>query len=174
MKVYVLRLGHRLQRDHRISTHCGLVARAFGGDGIIYAGDFDKNMIESVRKVSEEWGGPFEIMYEKNWKKVVENFKQKGFSLVHLTMYGMPIQKKIRSLRKCEKILVAIGGEKVPSEIYDMADFNISITQQPHSEVAALAIFLDRIFKGKELDKKFQGAKKRIIPQERGKKVVKE
>ena len=37
--IVVLRLGHRIGRDARISTHCGLVARALGANKIIYSGD---------------------------------------------------------------------------------------------------------------------------------------
>ena len=65
--------------------------------------------------------------------------------------------------------MVVVGGEKVPPEIYQSADWNVAVANQPHSEVAALAIFLDRYFQGKQLDKKFQKAKIKIIPQERGK-----
>ena len=52
-----------------------------------------------------------------------------------------------------------------------MADFNVSVGNQPHSEVAALAVFLDRISKGEWLGKKFNG-KMEIIPCNKGKKVV--
>ncbi|HID73768.1 MAG TPA: tRNA (cytidine(56)-2'-O)-methyltransferase, partial [Thermoplasmata archaeon] len=41
----------------------------------------------------------------------------------------------------------------------------------PHSEVAALAIFLDRYFEGKELRRDF-GGPKRVIPHHRGKSVI--
>ncbi|MDH5420053.1 MAG: tRNA (cytidine(56)-2'-O)-methyltransferase, partial [Candidatus Bathyarchaeota archaeon] len=34
-------------------------------------------------------------------------------------------------------------------------------------------VFLDRFFEGRELSKEFEGAKIKIIPQVRGKKVVK-
>jgi len=174
MKVAVLRLGHRISRDHRISTHCGLVARAFGADGIIYSGDHDQGLLESVKHVSEGWGGRFEVSYEKSWKKVVNEYKRKGFAIVHLTVYGIPVRKAIGKIkRKCKnKILVVVGGEKVPWEMYDLADFNISVTSQPHSEIAALAIFLDRLQGGRELNKKFAGARKIVVPQERGKKVI--
>ena len=172
MKIIVLRLGHRISRDHRISTHCGLVARAFGADGIVYSGDSDDSLIQSVKHVSEEWGGKFAVGYEKSWKKIVKEHKKKGFAVVHLTVYGMPIQKTIGKIKKRGKILAVVGGEKVPWEMYDLADFNVSVTGQPHSEIAALVIFLDRAFGGKELDKKFPGAKKIVIPQERGKKVM--
>ena len=172
MKIIVLRLGHRISRDHRISTHCGLVARALGADGIIYSGDQDQSLMDSVKRVSEEWGGKFEVAYEKSWKKVVSEHKRRGFAIVHLTMYGMPVQKTIGKIRKNKKILLVVGGEKVPWEMYDLADFNVSVTSQPHSEIAALALFLDHAFGGKELEKKFPGARKIVIPQERGKKVI--
>ncbi len=169
MKAFVLRLGHRVSRDQRISTHCGLVSRAFGADGIVYSGEKDEKLLESVRNVAKEWGGEFEVKYERNWKSFVRGWKGKT---VHLTMYGLPVQEVMGRIKKEKNILVIVGGEKVPPEVYELADFNVSVTNQPHSEVAALAIFLDRFFGGKELDRKFPGAKKVVIPQERGKKVL--
>ena len=59
----------------------------------------------------------------------------------------------------------------MPPEIYALADSNIAVSSQPHSEVAALAVFLHEYFDGKELEKKFKNAKIRVVPQERGKKV---
>jgi len=164
--ITVLRLGHRLGRDARISTHVGLVARAFGAQKIIYSGDKDEKMMNSVKFVSNEWGGPFSVVYQKNWRKSVKNFKG---TKVHLTMYGIPIQKKISDIKKKRNVLVIIGGEKVPGEVYQMVDYNIAITNQPHSEVAALGVFLHEYFQGRE--KKFKGAKLKIIPQEKGKRV---
>ena len=172
MKLFVLRLGHRISRDHRISTHCGLVARALGADGIVYSGDHDQSVLESVSRVSEQWGGKFEAKYEKSWKKAVNAYKKKGYTVVHLTMYGMPVQKTIAKVKRKNKLLVVVGGEKVPWEMYDLADFNVSVTSQPHSEIAALALFLDRVFGGKELDRKFVKAKKVVVPQARGKKII--
>ena len=48
---------------------------------------------------------------------------------------------------------------------------NIAVGNQPHSEIAALAIFLDRFFQGKELTQSFDNAKMKIIPSSRGKSV---
>jgi len=55
-------------------------------------------------------------------------------------------------------------------DAYLMADYNIAIANQPHSEVSALAIFLDRYYKGKELSKTYE-AKMNIIPMDHGKSV---
>ena len=169
--ITVLRLGHRFGRDDRISTHCGLVARALGADAIIYSGDHDGSMIEGLKKTSKRWGGKFRIGYETKWKKILDSNKKKGFCIVHATMYGLPLQKRIKEIRKKKKILFVIGGEKVPGELYSLVNYNIAVTNQPHSEVAALAIFMHEYVKGKELGSKFKG-KINIVPQEKGKKVI--
>ena len=170
--ISVLRLGHRLHRDERLSTHCGLVARAFGATEIIFTGDHDGQLLDSITRVAERWGGPFAARYEQHWKAVITAYRKKRFAIVHLTMYGMPLQTVTRTLRKKKNMLVVIGGEKVPPELYQLADCNVAVTSQPHSEVAALAVFMHECQKGKELPKKLKHAKIKIVPQERGKKVV--
>ena len=166
--IIVLRLGHRLKRDERVSTHCGLVARAFGADRIIYSGDKDDNILKTMNNVSDRWGGRFTVGYEGSWRKVINEYRKKKYSIVHLTMYGIPIESTIRKIKKKKNILVLIGSEKVPSEVYHLSDFNLAVTNQPHSEIAALAVFLNLLNR----KTKFSKAKLRIVPQERGKKVV--
>lgn len=122
--------------------------------------------------MNKNWGSDFEIAFTDSWKKTLQEYKKKKFFSVHLTMYGLPLQKQIQKLRKQKKILIIIGSQKVETEVYHKADANISVTQQPHSEIAALAVALDWMQKGKELEKKFKGARIRIVPQEKGKKVV--
>lgn len=167
MDVYVLRLGHRIGRDQRISTHVALTARALGAKGI-YFNRLDEKLFESVRKVVQTWGGDFFIQ-AVDWKKLLREFE--GLK-VHLTMYGIPLPERIEEIRKAEKILVVVGAEKVPKEVFELCDMNISIGNQPHSEVSALAIFLDRLL-GKTFSLTFDNAKLRILPSERGKKVLK-
>lgn len=166
--IAVLRLGHRIDRDKRISTHVALVARAFGADKIYVDAD-DVTLKRNIEDVTNRFGGDFEIETGINWKKLVKNWSGK---VVHLTMYGVPVNKVISEIRKEKDILVVVGSEKVPAEMYSLADYNVSISNQPHSEVSALAIFLDRYSKGKWLKKKFNGVIE-IIPDERGKKVLK-
>jgi tRNA (cytidine56-2'-O)-methyltransferase len=138
---------------------------------MIYSGDKDENLEKSIKKVVEKWGGPFEIDYEKNWKKIIKKWKGK---ILHLTMYGLQMQNVMNEIKKCKKdLLVLIGSQHVPGEVYHLSDWNVSVTNQPHSEVAALAVFLDRFFEGKELKKDFENKKIKIIPQEHGKKVLK-
>ena len=175
-KIYVLRLGHRRDRDKRITTHVGLVARAFGANGIVLSGEYDSNVIKSLKKVVINWGGPFDVLYEDDWRKFMLNWRKEGW-IVHLTMYGLNINDTIDQIKSMfyenQKLLLVVGAEKVPREVYEIADYNIGIGNQPHSEVAALAVFLDRLFEGQELYKEFKDAKLKIIPQTKGKKVIK-
>ncbi len=176
MEIHVLRLGHRLPRDERITTHVALVSRAFGADAITYSGQHDGSLEKTVSSIAKNWGGNFSIAYSKNFLGVIKGYKKKGFTLIHLTMYGIPLPEAERRLKANGNVLVVVGAERVPKEVYELADYNIAVTNQPHSEVAALAILLDRLQKGKPLersfDKIFRG-KIKIKPNERGKSVEK-
>ena len=170
MKVSVLRIGHRLVRDDRVTTHSALVARAFGAERIYMTG-IDESVSKTVAGVAKRWGGEFEVQVIQDWKGLARTWKKEGGKVAHLTMYGINIDDAIKKLRMEDRILVMIGAEKVPREAYDVADYNIAVGNQPHSEIAALAIFLDRMFKGKQLKKELAGGRLRIIPAERGKQV---
>jgi tRNA (cytidine56-2'-O)-methyltransferase len=181
MEISVLRLSHRLPRDERMSTHVALVARAFGASAVAYTGQHDAGLEESVRRICGQWGGStasgsrFSVSYEKSAASFIKAKKKEGFAVLHLTMYGIPIMQKLPELKTRNRILVIVGSEQVPREIYELADFNISVTSQPHSEVAALAITLDRLMEGRELEGRgfdFNGDVE-ISPSERGK-IVRE
>ena len=174
-KIVVLRWGHRPERDKRISTHVALIARAFGADGIIFSDVIDQRLKEKIGDVVRRWGGDFFVEMGKSWRQVIHEWKKKGGKIVHLTMYGENIEGSdvLDRIKKAEgDILVVVGAEKVPPEMYRLADFNVAIGNQPHSECAALAVFLDRYFGGKELLREFKNAKVRIIPCRAGKKVI--
>ncbi|BCU67378.1 tRNA methyltransferase [Sulfolobales archaeon HS-7] len=146
-----------------------------GARGIFIAGDEDNALIKKIENVKSMWGGTyFEIDYCENPQRLVIEWKKRGGIVIHLTMYGQRINQVMDIISTIQKpILIVVGSQKVEGWYYYNSDFNISISSQPHSEIAALAIFLDRIYKGEELDIYFQDSKLRIIPQERGKKVVK-
>jgi tRNA (cytidine56-2'-O)-methyltransferase len=164
--IAVLRWGHRAVRDERITTHVCLVARAFGADKVIVSGENAGGTVASVKKIASAWGGTFEIEYSKNWRKILDEWNGK---IVHLTMYGERLQDKIGEIRKSENLLVVVGSQKVLPELYQKATYNISVTNQPHSEVAALAVFLHEYFGGNELEKEFPNAKVKIKPNARRK-----
>lgn len=173
--VSVLRIGHRLVRDDRTTTHAVLVSRALGCERI-YMTDVDDEIKSTLRRVNNRWGGEKEFRLEiiDNWKQIIKNWKANNGIVVHLTMYGALINEKVAEIKALNQdILVVIGAEKVPKEVYYLADYNIAIGNQPHSEIAALAIFLDRIFGGTQFDRKLTNESIRIIPTEKGKNVVK-
>ncbi len=164
--IVVLRLGHRPTRDQRVTTHVALVARALGADEIWVATE-DPGLEKTVRSVVDRFGGMFRIKTGVDWRRAVKSWKG---AVVHLTMYGESLSEALPTL-KAKDLMVVVGAEKVPREVYDLADRNISVGNQPHSEVAALAIFLDRLMKGRILEKPFRG-KLTVVPNPRGKTVI--
>jgi tRNA (cytidine56-2'-O)-methyltransferase len=176
-KIVVLRWGHRPQRDARLTTHVLLTARALGASGFILADKEDERIGETIQKLRKNWGGSFFFEMGTPWKKAVKDWKAKNGIVVHLTAYGENIQSSdvLQRIKNSMKdILVMVGSQKVPREFFSKAvsDFNVAIGNQPHSECASLAVFLDRFFEGTELAKSFENAKLKIIPQKRGKKIV--
>ncbi len=170
--IAVLRIGHRYVRDYRTLTHLCLVSRAFGAEAI-YLEEIDDGLVEGMKEVQETWGGSFEIRRVTGWKAAFREAKNEGRTVVHLTMYGMPVQDRVAELATQDRFLIAVGGPKVPGEVYRLADHNVAVTSQPHSEVAALAIVLHELQKGEELKKEFGPSKMKIVPSERGKRVEK-
>ncbi len=164
--ITILRLGHRPARDKRVTTHVALTARAFGADRILVATK-DTDLERTVRAVVRKFGGSFEIETGVAWRPLVRSWRG---TKVHLTMYGLPIGEVLPKLPR-DDLLLVVGAEKVPAEVFQLVDWNIAVGNQPHSEVAALAVFLDRLFEGQGLGRPFQG-RLRIRPSPRGKDVV--
>lgn len=167
--IRVLRLNHRRERDKRITMHVALAARAFGADEFILTGDKDDKTLENIRSVVDRFGGGFQAFYSENWKKEVKEFEG---TIIHLTMYGERVQDKVKEIKKEEKdLLLIVGSSKVPPETYRLSDYNIGVTNQPHSEVSALAVFLDKYHESSELERSFTGGEVKIVPSKEGKKV---
>jgi tRNA (cytidine56-2'-O)-methyltransferase len=170
MVIEVVRIGQRLVRDDRVTTHVALVARAFGCSKI-FMSEVNPEIKDTLEKINNTWGGDFTVEFIDNWKSVVK-IKKKDSKIIHLTMYGESINDVDVQLSKEENLLIVVGAEKVPREIYDLADYNVGIGSQPHSEISALAIILDRIQKGEQFKNSFPGAKRKIIPTRKGKNVL--
>jgi len=172
-QIMVLRLGHRIPRDLRVTTHVCLTARAFGADGLILADVVDTTLERTIRDVSQRFGGSFTIRMGEPWKSVVKEWKAKGGDVIHLTAYGIPLPQVIQEIKTSpRRKLVVVGASKVPGEAFELATWNVAITNQPISEVSALAVFLDRYFEGKQFSMEFENAEVKIIPSARGKEVV--
>ncbi len=176
IEVMVLRWGHRPQRDVRLTSHVALASRAFGASGFILADTSDEHLRATVEKVTKSWGGDFRFEMGTSWREAVGSWKSKGDIVVHLTIYGENIQTSdiLDRIRGTDKnVLLLVGSQKVPPEFYsaEVSDFNVAVGNQPHSECAAIAVFLDRFFEGVEIAKDFKNAKIRVVPQERGKQI---
>jgi len=79
-RLSVLRLGHRRQRDKRITSHLGLTARAFGADEVILAGEDDPSALETWNSVTQRFGGQFECRYEAKPMSWLRKFSKTGIS----------------------------------------------------------------------------------------------
>jgi tRNA (cytidine56-2'-O)-methyltransferase len=137
----------------------------------MYLAAADHGVVQSISDVVSRWGGNFFCQDNVKWRRCIHEWKEHGGTVVHLTMYGLDLPDIIGEIRKKEKLLIIVGAEKVPGEIFELADFNVAITGQPHSEISSLAIFLDHVFSGNELTREFSDAKIRIIPSKAGKKT---
>ncbi|MAF50617.1 MAG: tRNA (cytidine(56)-2'-O)-methyltransferase [Nanoarchaeota archaeon] len=133
--IEVLRLSHRIRRDIRLSTHVALTSRAFKADKIYYSGQKDSSLENSIKKLN------FPIEYVKSPTKLIKESKS---TIIHLTMKGDDYKKIIPKLKN-ENLLIIVGSEKVPVGFYKLANYNISVTKFPHSEAAALAVFLENL-----------------------------
>jgi tRNA (cytidine56-2'-O)-methyltransferase len=170
-EVCVLRLGHRPGRDNRMTTHVGLTARALGADRVVIAGDASDSRA-TIEDITARFGGPFEVELSDEWRPLIREWPG---AVVHLTMYGERVQDvegEIRERHRSEPLLVVVGSQKVPFDVYEASDYNVGVTNQPHSEVAGLAVFLDRLFEGRELDREWEGADRKVVPRATGKEVV--
>lgn len=165
--IAILRIGHRINRDKRITTHVALVARAFGAD-TIFITTKDENIKKNIQSVCKRFGGEFQVETGVDHKKIIRLWEG---TIVHLTMYGEALETAVAQINRSRDLLIIVGAEKVPPYFYEVADLNVSVGNQPHSEVAALAVFLDRYTKGAWQKKQFHGNIE-IIPSVKGKKVV--
>ena len=171
MKIEVVRIGQRVVRDDRVTTHVALVSRSFGAEKI-YMTEVNPEIKDTLDKINKTWGGNFEIEFIEKWKTVVRKKREEeDFKIVHLTMYGEKINDVQKELQNEEKLLIIVGAEKVPRDAYELADYNIGVGSQPHSEISALAVLLDRIQSGRQFEKAFSNAKRKIVPTKNGKNV---
>lgn len=171
MTIEVLRIGQRLVRDDRVTTHVALVSRAFGASRI-FMNEVNPEIRETVEKVNRSWGSQFEVEFIEDWRKLIKEKKKSSIKIVHLTMYGEKINDVQEKLRGEKDLLIVVGAEKVPREVYDFADYNVAVGGQPHSEISALAVVLDRIHGGKQFETKYDDARLEIQPSRNGKSVI--
>ena len=173
----VLRLGYRKGRDPRITTHLALVSRALGGTRFLLAGDEDNDLFENVGSVNERFGGEMSCEHIKGsmgWlKRFVEEDAGDGEPgvAIHLTMYGQPYREVIPQIRRDRPVVLIVGGAKVPGDVFKYSQYNVAVGNQPHSEVAALALFMEAWIGDGGTERHFPDARLVIEPSARGKSV---
>jgi len=174
-EIEVLRLGHRLGRDPRITTHLALVSRAMGASNFVLAGDEDQKLFSNIDSVNERFGHGLSCRYEKSpmrmLREIANSDEESKPIIIHLTMYGEPFKEVIPNIPKDKPVVVVVGGAKVPGELFKVSDFNIAVGNQPHSEVAALALFMDAWFGESGSERTFEDARLVIEGVNRGKLV---
>jgi len=155
-----------------VTTHVCLTARALGANGIYVSDSHDSQLVDTMRKVGEEFGGKFTVETGVPWRSTIAKWKKTGGQVIHLTVYGLPLQDVIKEIRSTESDkLIVVGAEKMPGEVFQLADWNVAVTNQPISEVSALGIFMDWLY-DHQMREEFPGARKRIVPSVHGKSVV--
>ncbi|MDP2767945.1 MAG: tRNA (cytidine(56)-2'-O)-methyltransferase, partial [Candidatus Methanoperedens sp.] len=106
MRIIILRLGHRIQRDQRITTHVALTARALGAEGMLLASD-DKGIEKSMEEIRDRWGSSFYVKNITNWKSEIKKWKKAGGKVMHLTMYGINLPDAIHEI-KAENLMIVV------------------------------------------------------------------
>lgn len=167
LTVDVLRLGHRPGRDPRLTTHLALTARAFGARAV-HLEPPDPPLAARLAAMTARFGGEFVVDGVPRWRPFMKAWK--GPTL-HLTMYGEDLDDVRPRLPRRGALLVIVGGPKVPAEVYETATYNVAVTHQPHSEVAALALTLDRLLGTPKVELR-RGARMQVLPHPRGKRVM--
>lgn len=144
-----------------------LTARALGASEITFIGKRDSKILKYMDKINYNWGGRFKVSFVKSLKEVMKNSIK--YTKICLTRYGTPLQDKMYTLKTYKNIVLIVPvRQKIADTVKDFTDFNISISSQPHTAAAAIAIFLHEFYSGRELAMHFENAKYRLVPSERG------
>ncbi|MGC8648605.1 MAG: tRNA (cytidine(56)-2'-O)-methyltransferase [Candidatus Micrarchaeia archaeon] len=165
--ITVLVLG---KNSYERNLDIALTARAFGASEVVYTSNKDQKLIKQVKNIVNKWGGVFSVDFIKNWKKYIK--EKKNYKTIYLTMYGKPLNSTTSFVRDYKNLIIIVSSADVNKSLLQTADFNVSITNQPHCETSAIAIFLHHFYEGRELAIHFENAKYKIVPAERNIKVT--
>ncbi len=134
----------------------------------MYLNPPDPALALRVRSVSDRWGGDFAVVPAPDWRSIVRSYDG---AVVHLTMYGLPFERVRSRLGRARRVLLVVGGAKVPPDLYGLATVNVAVGHQPHSEVAAVAVVLAEL-RGIPPPGPWPRSRQRIVPRARGKRVI--
>ncbi len=143
-----------------------MAARAFGASEITFTGKKSEKLIKQFERISKKWGGTFIVSFTANWEEYV--YSKKNYTKIHLTRYGVPLNKVLYTLKTYKNLLVIVTMMEPMKKVHQLADFNVSITTQPHCTSAAVSVFLHVFYEGRELALHFENAQYKILPNEKG------
>ncbi len=168
--IWILAVG-KANYDSKLDL--AMVSRAFGASNITFCpGEKDgKRLIKYCQAMSRRWGGNFGVSYTDDWKRFIA--ERKNYLKIYLTRYGMSMTKLGYQVRTYKNVLAIVSFTESIKPLYDAADFNMSITTQPHSCSSSVAVFLHEFYSGRELSMHFENAKYKINPGDHGVRVKK-
>ncbi len=146
-----------------------LVSRAFGASSITFCAKDARDIgpiSRGISRTNSKWGGKFSVSYAKNWKDFIK--EKKNYLKIYLTRYGVPMKKLEYQVRTYKNVLLIVSFTEAIRPLYKAADFNISITAQPHTSASSIAVFLHDFYNGRELAMHFENARYKIVPEEHG------
>jgi tRNA (cytidine56-2'-O)-methyltransferase len=143
-----------------------LTARALGASGITFVGKKDSSISRYLNSINGKWGGKFRVEFVKNYKDALKSALK--YTKVYLTQFGAPLHSKKSLLRTYKNIVLIVTPKKERNNLHRIADFNVSVSTQPHCSTAAIAVFLHEFYEGRELAMHFENAKLKVVPKMRG------
>ncbi|MDE1832845.1 MAG: tRNA (cytidine(56)-2'-O)-methyltransferase [Candidatus Micrarchaeota archaeon] len=166
--ITVLSIG---EGDYRVRLNMCLTARAFGAAKIVFIGRRDGRISKYIARLNSKWGGMFKVDFSSNAGNTIRSFSK--YKKIYLTMFGTPLKQVEYMLKTYKNILLIVTARDWEGQLAKLTDFNVSITNQPHAQVASIAIFLHEFFNGRELAIQFQNAKYKAIPKPKGAQIRK-
>jgi len=151
-------------RPHHENLDLCLTARAFGAAEITFVGKSDSTLLKYMANLNKKWGGSFRVKFAKNYNDVLKSASK--YTKVYLTRFGMPLQSKSYILKTYKNMVLIVSTTEINKKLHQVADYNISISTQPHCGAAAIAIFLHEFYNGRELAMHFENAKLKLLPTE--------
>ncbi|MGC8496118.1 MAG: hypothetical protein ACP5MX_02845 [Candidatus Micrarchaeia archaeon] len=148
--------------SYECSVNLAQTARAFGASEIIFVSKPDPRLKRNISLLNSKWGGSFSVGFARDYAEVVK--AKQSYKIIYLTRFGTPISKTIYAIKTYKNLLVVITTKEALAEILKIADFEVSLTTQPHSGSSALAVLLHMFYEGRELAMHFENAKYKIVP----------
>lgn len=131
-----------------------MTARALGASDITFTCRKSPKLVDEVRKLNWKWGGKFDVHFTDNYRKHLDSVG-KNYKLVYLTRFGTPLSKISYPIKTYKNLVLIITEREGIETIQKLADFNVSVSSQPHASISALAIFLHTFYNGRELAIRF-------------------